>query len=172
MRILIGLIIVFICCNSCSKKLTVENPNYNIEEKAKLLTVSEFGVANSDLILKDVLSQKIDYIDFGFENFLFMEIILTQNHWLDSDSQIVSENLYCKRIIVYNKITKRFYPLRNGSSLNVKELINDIYHFETEPLKFISKQRTNNSSLDLFCVFEYVNNDSDAVFECINKCRR
>ena len=76
MRILIGLIIVFICCNSCSKKLTVENPNYNIEQKAKLLTISEFGIANSELIMEEIFNQDLKYIDFGYKNFLFMESLL------------------------------------------------------------------------------------------------
>lgn len=162
-------ILLVIISYSCDKKV-FENSLSNIEKKAKLLTISEFGIANPELILEETINQELKYIDFGYENFLFMEVILTQNHWLDSNSQIISKNLYCKRIIVFNKITKRFYPLRNGSSLHVKELIDDINLFEKEPLKFIDKQRTNNSSIDLFCVFEYVKNGSHAQFNCIENC--
>jgi hypothetical protein len=169
MRIFIGLIIVFICCNSCSKKLTVENPNYNIEQKAKLLTVSEFGVADPKIILEEVFNQKLRYIDFGYKNFLFMEIVLSQNYWKDSKWNGIANNLYCKRIIVYNKITKRYYNLKRGSSLDVSNLVEDIETYELRPLIFISKGKVE-SAIDLFCVFEFAENKSLNFFDCITGC--
>jgi hypothetical protein len=59
MRILIGLIIVFICCNSCSKKLTVETEGYNRELDLER-TISQFSPVNPNSPIK---GNKPDYTD-------------------------------------------------------------------------------------------------------------
>ncbi|WP_339687790.1 hypothetical protein [uncultured Nonlabens sp.] len=134
------------------------------------MTVSEYGVANSDLILKEVLSQKIDYIDFGFENFLFMEITMNQNQWSGSDVSNLAPNQYCKVLIVYNKSANRYYKVTETNTADVYVLISDIRNNESDPLVFLSKKDLV-TNIDLLCIFNFVDNKVIRPFNCLSACR-
>jgi len=162
------IILLFTIC-SCSKKLNQEKQQLNIEQKAKLLTVSEYGITNSEIILEEVLNQDLKYIDFGYENFLFMEITLNQSHWYGYGKQGIAENLYCERLVVYNKKNHRFYRIFRDNYNDVHELVNDIYSYELQPLSFISN-RNDDSIIDLFCVFDFVKDKGSSNFDCISNC--
>ena len=81
-----------------------EIDSVDIEFKAKLLTVSRYGVSAKELISNDVENQKIIYLKSEYKNFIFLKIKFEQPYRLDDDSEKISFG-HCNYYLSYNKKT-------------------------------------------------------------------
>lgn len=139
--------------------------------KAKLFTVSEYGLASKERILQDIDEQEIEFLKTTYKTFIFMKISFSQPYRIsESTKSTLIRN--CFYYLAFNKISSRFYRIGGFDNLDIDNFFEDIggsgeiiFTFEGEEI----------DKLDIVCLYEYykMNNKerSKKGFHCIKNCR-
>lgn len=103
----------------------------NIINKAKLLSLSQFGVYNTDSILNSVLTQQCTYY-LPDSNYKYMTIVIKNNQPFIVDDSLffTSKNYDCKYVLVFSYISERFYLIQGFQSNDIQEFLSDIERTE------------------------------------------
>jgi len=128
-----------------------EIDSVDIEFKAKLLTVSRYGVSAKELISNDVENQKIIYLKSEYKNFIFLKIKFEQPYRLDDDSEKISFG-HCNYYLSYNKKNKIFYRLGGFDYLDIDEFFQDLKKIEVTD--FIGYSEVIGE-IDINCLYKF-----------------
>lgn len=121
--------------------------------KAKLLTVSEYGIADKNQVLKDVESQKITFLKTKYENFIFMRVDFAQPYRLpEGRSQTLNRD--CSYYIAYNLTDCRYYKLGGFDSLDIDVFFKELKLREGTVFKDIEEGK-EIEGIDVYCLHEY-----------------
>lgn len=149
MKILIALIALLMSFIVNAQVLTAKD-SLNTAFKAKLLTVSVTGIAERDMILKDVESQHVSFLKTSFKNFLFLQVQYSQPYRLNQNISI--QFVHCSYFIAFNIKQFEFYRIGGFDSDDIDKFMEDLWNqesvelfLETEPIK----------EVDFNCLSEY-----------------
>lgn len=149
MKILIVLMVLFMSFVVNAQVLTAKD-SLNIAFKAKLLTVSVTGIAERDIILKDVESQQVIFLKTSFKNFLFLKVKYDQSY--RENEKVRMRFVNCSYFIAFNIKQFEFYRIGGFDSDDIDKFMEDLSSqesadpfLETEPIK----------GVDFNCLSEY-----------------
>ena len=101
-----------------------------VKFKAALLTVSEYGIASKEQILKDIESQKITFLKTKYKSFVFLEVDFSQPY-RTSDNSRLTLNRNCRYYIAFNIVKKKFYKLGGFDDIDIDDFIKDLELIES-----------------------------------------
>lgn len=172
MKKLILLIIALICfANLFSQNKSIDSTAIGF--KAKLFTVSEFGISDSNEILKDIENQKIKFLKTQYLNFIFMKVEFEQPYRMpDNRTQTLSRE--CNYYIAFNIVDSRYYKLGGFNTLEVDAFFEDLEMREGTYFKDISGGN-EIEEIDIYCLYEYYKMNQKKRFrkgfKCLNNCK-
>lgn len=146
----------------------------SISFKAKLFTVSEYGVSSKEQILRDINNQKIQFLNTLYKNFIFMKIEFSQPYRL-SNGHIRTLERDCNYYMAFNILDSRFYKLGGFDSLDIDDFFDDLKIKE----KTIFKGGINGGeveNIDIHCLYQYYNINKRKKqrknFKCLSSCSK
>ncbi len=130
-----------------------KNDSIAIEFKAKLFTVSEFGLASKEQILKDIEAQKVYFLKTQYKNFLFLKIEFDQPYRISTNhtNSLVRKCFY---YMAFNLQTKIFYRLGGFDYIDIDKFIDDLSSLEGKNL-IDWEHRNEIEDVDLECLLKY-----------------
>lgn len=139
--------------------------------KAKLFTVSEYGIASKEDVIRFIQSQDLIYLKSSYKNFIFMKIDFEQPYTL-SNSRIQSLLRNCSYYIAYNNIDSRFYKLGGFETQDIDALFNDLELRELDT--FVSLNGNYVEDMNMYCMYEYFKMNKRKRkrkgYSCFTKC--
>ena len=128
--------------------------------KAKLLTLMDKGIADSTIILNDLLEQKAFILDSPFDRFIF--IIVNFNQRLYKDNSVGKALVPCDFKFIYDLKTLNFYFISGSERSDAYSFSEAIINDGEEYVKYY-RERMKADSIsyeELFlhfdCLFDYV----------------
>ncbi|GGB73309.1 hypothetical protein GCM10007424_11510 [Flavobacterium suaedae] len=168
-KILINIVIFYITNSLYSQTQSVDS--VSIAFKAKLFTVSEYGIANKEQILLDIESQEAKFLKTVYKNFFFLKIKFSQPY-RNSNISVRTLNRKCYYYIAFNIIENRFYRLGGFNSLDVIDFISDLGNIENINIENWNKDLVQE--IDIDCLYEYYYLDDKKRFKkkflCFPNC--
>lgn len=168
-----GIIFTFLCfwlsiCFSQDKKIDTSAIGF----KAKLFTVSEYGISNKNQILKDIEEQEITFLKTQYENFIFMKVDFAQPYRLPQDhTQTLKRD--CSYYIAFNTIDSRYYRLGGFDNLDIDSFFKDLELRESTVFKDIAEGK-EIEGIDVYCLHEYYKMNKKKRlkkgFKCLDNC--
>jgi len=146
----------------------------SIAFKAKLFTVSEYGISNESEILKDIQSQKIIFLKTKYEHFLFMKISFSQPYRLPNKH---TQTLYrdCNYYLAFNIEDSRFYKLGGFDILDIDSFFEDLQLREDSIFKDIEEGKEIDE-IDIYCLYDYYKMKKrkrvKKGFNCLDNCAK
>lgn len=122
-----------------------------VAEKAKLLTISRFGIANKDSIWSDLQKQKLWFIPNKSTNILLMKVRFEQKY-RHGNNQSTLWIGGCFFYIAYNKKTFKYYRLGGWDTVDAFDFFNDLPPEDYSRLLLDEKLKEN---IDFYCLLEY-----------------
>lgn len=120
--------------------------------KAKLLTVSEYGVAPEAVILKDIENQEAKFLKTKYKNFMFIRVNFSQPYRLgDSQRTLIRD---CKYYIAYNVVSNRFYRLGGFGLDEIDDFVKDLNGADEEMILDWANE-DEIEDIDIICLLEY-----------------
>ena len=142
--------------------------------KAKLLTVSEFGVSNKNQILKDIENQKITFLKTKYENFVFMKVDFNQPYRLPiGRTQTLKRD--CSYYIGFNVLTSVFFRLGGFDTIDIDDFFTSLKANESPIFKDI-EEGEEIQDIDVYCLYEYYQMSKKKrlkkCFNCMDNCSK
>ncbi|MNK08446.1 hypothetical protein D3C87_263840 [compost metagenome] len=141
--------------------------------KAALFTLSEYGVANKEQILKDVENQEIAFLRTKYKHFIFLRIKFLQPYRLGEG---LSENTLirdCYYYVAFNNKDKKFYRIGGFDNLNIDDFIHDLDSVEKDYI-LDWNNRNEIEGIDIDCLYNYAKlNKKERLkkgFTCFENC--
>ena len=103
-----------------------KNDSVNIAFKAKLLTTSFSGLADSDVILQDILNQEIDFIPNPAKNIILLKIRFNQKYFDNINKTSIEWFGVYDYYLAYNVYTSRFYRLGGFDYIDIDSFFYDL----------------------------------------------
>ena len=137
--------------------------------KAKLLTISKYGIANREKIINYVDSQNAIFLNDPFDSFMFIKVDFGQPYTL-SDGSIVLALGDCSYYIAYSIFDNRFYRLGGFEFNDIDEFIKDLIISEA----YFGSQEDMDEEINLACMYEnYMKNkvkNKKKPYTCFDNC--
>jgi len=138
--------------------------------KAKLFTVSEYGMAKKQLILKDIENQNLIFLKTKYKHFLFMKISFSQPYRLPNH-EIQMLVRQCDYYLAYNTFDSKYYRLGGFDSVDIDSFFKDLKLREG----YIFKNNCNEiSEINIHCLYSYYSMKHKKRikkgFKCFSKC--
>ncbi|WP_440068931.1 hypothetical protein [Tenacibaculum discolor] len=130
-----------------------ENELEDIAFKAKLFTVSEYGVDKKDIILTDIENQKLDFLKTKYKKFVFMRIKFSQPYRIPKDRE-QTLNRVCSYYLAFNTKDSRYYKLGGFSNLDIDAFFKDLEAVEDTIFGSIEEGQ-EVEGIDISCLFSY-----------------
>lgn len=145
-----------------------------ISFKAKLLTVSEYGISNKSQILKDIENQKIKFLKTQYENFIFMKVDFAQPYRLpENHTQTLKRD--CSYYIAFNVLNSIFYKLGGFDTIDIDSFFKDLEAVENVIFKDIA-EGNEIEGIDIYCLHEYYKMNKKKRlkkgFRCLDSCSK
>lgn len=144
--------IAFITFTSLQAQDIDEQDSLKIIFKAKLLTVSEYGIAGKKTILEDIERQNARYLKTIYENFLFIRIDFNQPY-RQLDHNIYTLNRDCSYYIAFNKKDAKYYRLGGFEIVDSKDFFEDLEL--REGIIFNDIPGNEVEEIDMHCLYDY-----------------
>lgn len=121
--------------------------------KAKLLTVSEYGIADKSQILKDIESQKITFLKTKYESFIFMKVDFDQPYRLPTGStQTLKRD--CSYYMAFSVSNSILYRLGGFDTIDIDSFFEALEANESSIFKDIETGK-EIEGIDIYCLHEY-----------------
>ncbi|KAA5536545.1 hypothetical protein F0919_02435 [Taibaiella lutea] len=130
--------------------------------KAKLLTLSKFGVNDIDTIIKGLLSQKSKIYHTSSKFYDVIEIISNQGFSIDIKTkksiqthycgEDTEDNSRCSYVLIFSHHTYRFYNLIGFSSIEIEALEKELNSYSESIFDIVSVHLAKELSIDLNCL--------------------
>jgi hypothetical protein len=140
--------ILFAFTVSAQKNQSVDS--LSVLFKAKLFTVSEYGVSNKEQILKDIENQKGRFLKTKYKNFMFIKIDFDQMY--RSGRYVISFNRPCSYYIAFNVVDSRYYRLGGFDNIDIDSFMKDLKRRETTVFDFDGNEIED---MDIYCLDNY-----------------
>lgn len=138
---------------STSQTLT-KTDSLNIAFKAKLITISDYGISDKKEILNDLSIQELEFLNTTYKNFIFMKIKFNQPYRkIKSDTFLVMKE--CYYYLGFNIKTSQYYRIGGFNFNSIDSLIIDIETHEPDDFNFDNNPYIQE--IDLNCLYEYHN---------------
>ncbi|WP_143569889.1 hypothetical protein [Tenacibaculum agarivorans] len=151
MKKIIFLILVLVSFTVNCQKASIDT--VSIAFKAKLFTVSEYGVSDKNQVIKDIESQKIEFLETKYKKFLFMKILFSQPYRLINSSVNTLER-NCYYYLAFGIDDSRYYRLGGFSNLDVDSFFRDLELREEGIFTDIDNGKEVDG-IDIYCLHEY-----------------
>lgn len=149
----------------------IEIDSADIEFKAKLFTISEYGIAKKDDVIAYVENQKTLFLKSGYKKFCFIKINFGQPYTLSNGHE---RNLikYCSYYIVYNTEDCIFYKIGGFDTNDIEAFF---YALELrEPDIFSSLVWNKVEGFNMDCLYETfsknIKRKKKIKYTCFQKC--
>ncbi|WP_179317218.1 hypothetical protein [Winogradskyella undariae] len=142
--------------------------------KAKLFTVSEYGISDKNQILKDIENQKITFLKTKYESFIFMKIDFAQPYRLPTGStQTLKRD--CSYYIAFNVSNSIFYRLGGFDTIDVDSFFEALEVNESGIFKDIEEGKEIDG-IDIYCLHDYYQMSKKKRlkkgFKCLDNCSK
>lgn len=151
MKTLIILLLFLVSTMANSQKLS-KRDSTNILFKAKLFSISEYGIANKEEIMKDIEEQKAVFLETLYEHFVFIRVDFSQPY-RQLNHSILTLNRECSYYLAFNVLDSRFYKLGGFGTVDIDDFFNDLKLRELTVFKGISGSEVDG--IDIHCLYEY-----------------
>jgi hypothetical protein len=140
--------------------------------KANLFTVSEYGIASRETILRDIESQEVIFLKTKYKTFSFLKIDFSQPY-RSSDNARSTLVRNCFYYIAFNKIKNKFYRLGGFDALDIEDFIKDLE--SQEGVNVVDWENGNEvEGIAIECFYEYIHLNkkkrSKKKFTCFECC--
>lgn len=151
MKKVLAAIIFVSLTNLCSQEKVVDTVSLGF--KAKLFTVSDFGLAEKDIILNDIQNQKISFLKTRYSDFIFMKIDFSQPHRLPDGSEL-SFFRDCSYYLAYSVLSGNFLKLGGFTDLDIDDFFRAL---RSSGNTFLLDFEGGNEieGIDIVCLYEY-----------------
>ena len=143
-----------------------------VKFKASLFTVSEFGIASKEIILKDLENQKTNFLETKYKKFSFLKVEFSQPYRM-SDSNYVTLIRDCTYYLAFNLEDKKFYKLGGFNTLDIDDFIKDLERLEIDN-NIPWDEKNIIKEIDINCLYEYSLLDKKkrlkSNFKCFENC--
>ena len=125
-----------------------------ISFKAKLFTVSEYGLASKERILQDIEEQDLKFLPTKLKNFVFMKVSFSQPYRFNENGE---RSLFrnCSYYLAFNLTSLQFYRLGGFDNLDIDDFFDDC-SFHGEILFSLEDDGDNVSGLNLLCMIKFL----------------
>ena len=170
-KILILFVFHLIYFNNYCQDISIDTTSLSF--KAKLFTVSEFGLSSKEQILKDIESQKITFLKSKYKKFIFMRIDFSQPYRFlnGSETTLIRE---CSYYVAYNISNSIFFKLGGFNSLDIDSFIRHL-----EGMEYVIPDVNENpeiEEIDIFCLYNYHEMSQKKRlrkgFSCLSNCAK
>ena len=121
--------------------------------KANLFTISEYGIASKENILKDIENQKVNFLNTKYKSFSFLKIEFSQPY-RTSDTSSLTLDRSCSYYLAFNITKKRFYKLGGFDNIDIDDFINDLEL--QEGINIIDWANRNEiAEINIDCLYDY-----------------
>lgn len=147
----------------------------NIAFKAKLLTLDRKGLLDKDAQIKDIVNQKLDFIEYKkSNNWIFMRIKFNQkygNYFQDKDGAVLWLG-ECYFYLAFKREEAVFYRLGGFDKLDVENFVKDLKEDIIEYDDILTNESLNNI-IPINCIEKYVKTKGKkkkTEYKCFNQC--
>lgn len=177
MRIIIYILVFLTYGQFYSQEKVIDSSS--IVFKAKLLTLSRTGVADSISILNNVLSQDVHFIPNRSENIMLLRIKFDQEFYIGNSNSSKGWFGSCYFYLAYNDITKKFYRLGGFDTEDIDDFFTDLQTSSSklDTYDFLFNEsfgRVIYEDVDISCLEEYhkmkPKQRKKKGFTCFEKC--
>ena len=163
---------------SISNSQITEKDSVNIAFKAKLLTTSRFGLADTSTIKKSIQKQDLEFISNPTNSIILLKIKFDQKYYMNNKNRANFFYGKCYYYLSYNTKTNKFYRLGGFDSLDIKDFFNDLNYIEKQEKEklFLKGFDSDYDGIDIICLSNY--NDLSKKkkrkkgFKCFNICSK
>ncbi len=124
----------------------------NILAKSKLLTVSEYGIANKEQIMMDIEGQKAVFLKTLYKDFVFVKVDFSQPY-RNLDYSTSTLNRVCSYYLAFSIKDSRFYKLGGFREVDIDDFFRDLKLRELTIFQGISGDEV--ADIDIYCLHEY-----------------
>ncbi len=124
----------------------------DISFKAKLLTVSRFGIASPETIIGDVNAQKLTFLTPDTSRIVIMKIEFGQ-HYFRGEKNLTTVLGQCFYYVAYNREQYKLYRLGGFDASDAKEFFEDIKAHE---FIMLTSDEKITREIDLVCLSKHV----------------
>ena len=142
-----------------------------VEFKAKLLTTSLYGVAEEEVILKEIINQEVIHI-YKSDKLLIMKIPSRQTYFSGDSTRYSTLVGNCVTYIAYNHQFKKFYKINDDCDKNKFDFFTDLKQTDDRFLE----ELFNIEEIDFLCLYAYYsdgkpkNKRRKRKIKCIDSC--
>lgn len=159
-------------CLSIGFSQGIDTDTTAVAFKAKLLTISEYGIADKNQILKDIENQKITFLKTKYQSFIFMKVDFAQPYRLPTGStQTLKRD--CSYYIAFNLSNSIFYKLGGFDTIDIDSFFEALEVNESGIFKDIA-EGNEVEGIDIYCLHEYyLMNKKKRLkkgFTCLDNC--
>lgn len=159
---LLFFLVIYFVSNLASGQVTA---NEDVGFKAKLLTLSRFGLLDSKMLLDELENQKVDFIHDTSE-ILILKVYSSKKFFLGTNQHYVDWIGDCNFFLAYNRRNYTFYRLGGFQTLDLRSFFEDM---NSSDLISILESQTVNLHLDIPCLLKCSKKSkSNTGYEC--KC--
>lgn len=166
---LLIILICFICNSYCHGQQIVDSSS--VAFKAQLFTVSEFGIAKKDSIIKYISSQKTTFLKTLYKDFMFIKVDFSQPY-TQSDGSKLTLFRNCSYYMGYNKRNSTFYRLGGFDVVDVDIFFNDLKL--SDGIMFYTFDDGEIEGMSVQCLYSYYQLSKKKRikrgFHCFDKC--
>ena len=126
--------------------------------KAKLFTVSKYGISPKDSVLSFIENQKLIFLKTSYKNFIFMKIEFSQPYKLSNGSETILLGK-CNYYLAYNISASKYYRLGGFDNVDIDDFFNAL-NAKVSSIYVDDKRMTNVEyeyieEIDIFCLARY-----------------
>ncbi len=150
----------------------------NIAYKAKLLTTSRLGLADSITIHNSIQNQKVHFIKNPTESVFFLKIKAAQKFYGGNKNTSTGQFGHCNYYAAYMSSLNKFYRIGGFDSIDIDDFFNDLesYQVMLDGMKLLNDfdYLFNENKMNLLCLMDYYDMNlrkrRRERFKCFNKC--
>lgn len=121
--------------------------------KAKLFTLSEYGISDEEKIINDIENQNAFFLKTMYKHFLFIKIEFSQPYRIfENGTRTLFRN--CNYYIAYNINDAKFYRLGGFNSIDIDSFIKDLEQIEISIFLDISEGKEIDE-INIYCLYDY-----------------
>jgi hypothetical protein len=122
--------------------------------KAKLFTVSKYGVSVDSLIMDDIQNQELCFLESPSSDMLIMKMKFNQKYFTGRDKSFIELIGTCYYYIAFSVSRYKFYRLGGFDALDIEDFFNDIDYDDNS---FFAIDDLEKGEVDFICLLEYSN---------------
>lgn len=123
----------------------------NIAFKAKMLTISEYGIGSKEDVIRYAEKQELTFLKSVYANFLFIKVDFSQPY-INSKGSERTLLRQCSYYLAYNTVDCRYYKLGGFSSIDIDVFFKDLELREGDWFKTMDR---HIEEIDIYCLEEY-----------------